>query len=660
MESHQRAEAASASAMQHLRRLIPPGRLLPDDVWAARHRIVLAVLWAHVPAVTLFALVVGESPRSALLESAVVAAAAGVASSGIFGRTIRSVAASFGLLSASAIFVYLSGGYIELHFHFFVMVALMAIYQEWVPFLMAIAYVVFHHGVLGVLAPEHVFNHHAGHENPLFWAAVHGGFILALSVVCLLSWSYAQRALVDPLTGHANRTLFIERLSQALRRRTPTRVGILYLDLDDFKHVNDSLGHAMGDELLASVARRINACVRRTDTVARLGGDEFGILLPFADVERATDVAHRVLDALGAPFTVMGKEIYQRATIGIAFSGTAATDAETLLRDADMAMYDAKAAGKGRMGFFRPELHVVHLKRLEFESELRHAIEANELVLHYQPIVDLGAGRVSDLEALVRWRHPIRGLLQPGEFIPLAEETGQVVGLGRWVLGEACRQLREWQRLEAWPDRVGVSVNVSIRQLRSTTFVDELAQVLRDSGVDASQLTLELTETTLLTDGEVATERLVEARQLGVRIAIDDFGAGYSSLSYLQRLPIDVLKIDRAFVLTLDAGSAGSAVMQAALALGNRMGIATVAEGVETADQLLRLQRMGCRLVQGFYFARPMHPDDVASYVRTLRTVPSPLFGRPQAELLGRPAHAVEPRAQAGRPVKARARPQPG
>ncbi|MDQ3691654.1 MAG: EAL domain-containing protein [Chloroflexota bacterium] len=596
-------------------RFIPAGRLLPDDVWRARHRIVLLVLWLHVPIVVAFALAVGEPLSHSLLEALIVAVTAVAATPATLDRTFRSVAASFGLMSSSAVLVHLSGGYIELHFHFFVMVALMAIYQEWIPFLVAIGYVVVHHAILGLFLPHEVFNHPAAAANPMFWALVHGGFILGLSVVCVLTWSYANRALVDPLSGLANRTLFIQRTSRSLRSSGGARpLAVLYVDLDDFKHVNDSVGHAFGDELLTMVADRLSSCVRPGDTAARLSGDEFAVLLENVSIQEAAAVGRRILDVLDVPFIVQAKEIYQRATIGIAVGHGQQTDADTILRDADMAMYDAKGRGKGQMAFFRPELHTAHLRRLEFEGQLRRAIARDEFVLHYQPIVDLVHGGVVELEALVRWQHPERGLLPPEEFVGLAEETGLIKTLGHWVLQSACQQLRDWQEQSPdFPARIGIAVNVSTRELRSSTFVDQVRETLRETGVAGRQLTLEVTETVLLADAELVAERLAEIRSLGVRVAIDDFGSGYSSLKYLERLPVDVLKIDGSFVAALKGPPGATAVLQVALAMGSRLGFRTVAEGVEDSAQLRRLTLMGCRFAQGFLFSPPVEAQVVPS-----------------------------------------------
>jgi len=601
-----------------MRRVLPAGRLLPNDVWQSRHRIVLIVLWTHVPAVMLFAVLVGEPLGAALAETWVIGLMALVATPVRFGRSVRSVAACVGLVTASAILVHPSGGYIELHFHFFVMVALMAIYQEWMPFLVSIAYVVVHHAAFGVFAPEAVFNHPAGHGDPIFWALVHGGFIVGLSAVCLVSWSYSQRAVIDTLTGLANRGLLSQRLSGLLTSTIrPGSVAVLYIDLDDFKHVNDSLGHGGGDEALNAVAARLVQQVRKTTTVARMGGDEFAILLPASSAREAEALGRRIAEALEAPIKIGSTEVYQRASIGVALNSRLAADADTLLRNADMAMYDAKAAGKAQLRFFKPELHSAHLRRLEFEGEIRRGLEAEEFVLHYQPIVDVATGSVVAFEALMRWQHPSRGLLAPAEFIPLAEETGLIGALGRWGVRTACLQLREWQQSEGWPARIDMAVNVSVRELKKIDFVDSIADALANANVAAENLVLEVTETVLLSEPEVASQRLRVLKATGVRIAIDDFGSGYSSLSYLTRLPVDVLKIDRALTATVADGVAGSAVMEAALALGRHLGIQTIAEGVEDEAQLHHLRRMGCRLVQGFLFAKAMEPDDARRFALT-------------------------------------------
>jgi diguanylate cyclase (GGDEF)-like protein len=419
-----------------------------------------------------------------------------------------------------------------------------------------------------------------------------------------------RHAFNDSLTGLPNRALLLDRLEVALARaeREDQPVSVLFLDLDGFKVVNDSLGHVAGDRLLIDVARRLSGCLRRGDTAARIGGDEFAILL--ADIgnpDRAPRVAERVIAALGEPFTVLGREVFVSASIGIAHGQN---DAQNLLRNADVAMYRAKRSGEaGAYATFEPSMHAAVVERLEIEADLRRAIERNELVLHYQPIVELVSGRVVGLEALLRWTHPRRGLVMPFEFIPLAEETGLIVDLGRWVLHEACRQAARW-RNDPQTGRPWVSVNLSGLQLLDGSLDAEVAAALADSGLDAAGLTLEITETVLVQDVAAAVDRLEILRALGVSIAIDDFGTGYSSLRYIRRFPADVLKIAKPFVDGLHDES-DAALVRTIIALADSLGLRTVAEGVEDREQLARLCDLGCALGQGYLFARPLAPEDV-------------------------------------------------
>jgi diguanylate cyclase (GGDEF)-like protein/PAS domain S-box-containing protein len=358
-----------------------------------------------------------------------------------------------------------------------------------------------------------------------------------------------HQAFHDGLTGLANRTLFTERVEHALARTGHGDLAVLFIDLDDFKHVNDSLGHAAGDQLLVAAARRLQGCLRPTDTAARLGGDEFAVLLErVTDAESAAAVAGRVLDTLHQPFGLNGRTIPIKASLGVATGRPGADEAEELLRNADVAMYAAKAGGKDRYELFRPDMHEDMLQRLELEAELRHVADRDQLVLHYQPIVELVSGRITRLEALVRWDHPTKGLLTPPAFIPLAEEQGLIGPIGDWVLLQACLQARRWQ--DQFPDAppLSVHVNLSGRQLEEPRLVDEVVHALETSRLSPRQLTLEITESVLVSDVEAMSARLRELKGLGVYLAIDDFGTGYSSLSYLRRFPIDMLKIDKAFV----------------------------------------------------------------------------------------------------------------
>ena len=399
-------------------------------------------------------------------------------------------------------------------------------------------------------------------------------------------------AFSDSLTGLPNRSLFERRIAETLSAGASAVVA--FLDLDDFKRVNDSLGHAAGDRLLEICGERLQGALRADDTVARLGGDEFAILA--RDVTDLDAFVDRIFSVLAAPVMLEGKRLHLRASIGLA-----TTDAgPDLLRNADLAMYAAKGAGTNRCAVFTDDMHINAVERLDRREQLERAIENAELVLHYQPIVDLDLGRTAGFEALVRWQHPTRGLLGPGEFIPLAEETGLIVPLGRWVLREAVRQAA------LWAGAPYLSVNVAGAQLEQPGFVDEVALALSDGGLDAARLMLEVTESSLV--GDLEAERLQALRRLGIRLAIDDFGTGYSSLSYLRRFPMDVLKIDRSF--TRDACD-DSALLQAIVAMGESLGLILIPEGIEEPEQADALRALGCRLGQGFLFGRPVAASEL-------------------------------------------------
>jgi len=415
-----------------------------------------------------------------------------------------------------------------------------------------------------------------------------------------------HQALHDSLTGLPNRALLLDRLTHALERRGGNgRVGVIFCDLDRFKTVNDSLGHAAGDDLLVAVAARLGDCLRTGDTAARLGGDEFALLLEDVRGEReATAVADRVIEALRAPFELHGREVHVTASLGVVCGDGGG---EELLRNADVAMYRAKAAGKGRWALFEPSMRAEVLERIELEADLQKALPRGELEVHYQPLVALADGSLEAFEALVRWRHPRRGLVMPLAFIPLAEETGLIVELGAWVLDRACHQAAAW--------KCAVSVNLSARQLEQPDLVELVAGALRRSGLRPDLLWLEITETVLMHDTEATIGRLEALKELGVRLAVDDFGTGYSSLRYLRRFPIDLLKMAKPFVDGL-ASREGAALARTIVELGTSLGLRTVAEGIEGPRELAQLRRLGCELGQGYLFARPLTADAATAWLR--------------------------------------------
>jgi diguanylate cyclase (GGDEF)-like protein len=390
------------------------------------------------------------------------------------------------------------------------------------------------------------------------------------------------------------------------------------MDLDEFKMVNDSLGHAAGDAVLHEVARRLDSSIRASDTAARFGGDEFAVLLEdVGTVQEAADTAERILASLSPPIVIDGKQIFVGSSLGLSVVDCESTaDADELIRNADAAMYIAKRDGKGGYRLFAPEMHEEVLERLELRADLQRAMAAGELDLHYQPIVRLSDGGVTGVEALLRWRHPQRGLVPPDQFVPLAEEIGLIVPIGRWVLREACRQARQMQTLIVTEAPLTVAVNLSVLQLQHSDIVADVSDALAESGLAAGCLTLEITETVMMTDTDTALERLEALKGLGVRLAMDDFGKGYSSLSYLSQLPVDIVKMDRSF-LRAGASPRASALASVVVGLGETLQLDVVAEGIEYDEQWTALRDLGCDLGQGFLFARPMDFQGTLKYLRT-------------------------------------------
>ncbi|UUY06165.1 bifunctional diguanylate cyclase/phosphodiesterase [Svornostia abyssi] len=427
-----------------------------------------------------------------------------------------------------------------------------------------------------------------------------------------------HQAFHDGLTGLANRTLFEDRLLHALQaaRRRGDLLAVLFLDLDDFKTINDSLGHVTGDAVLREVAERVGRCLRAADTAARLGGDEFAVLLEHVgDEEEALMVAERLLQELHPPVLVDGRELSVAGSVGVAFGHEGAT-VDELLRNADAAMYAAKAKGKQTVEVFRDAMHRAALERLELTGELQHAIGDEQFELHFQPIVELQAGNIVGCEALVRWGHPRRGRLAPDEFIPVAEDTGLIVPLGAWILRTACMQMVRWQAAGIADDMRSMSVNVSTRQLRDPGFPAEVRSALAASGLDPACLTLEITESLLVDDRMLILQQLSQLKALGLRLAVDDFGTGYSVLSYLQQFPIDILKIDKSFVAGMEIAPDRAKLVRGIVELGESLNLQIVAEGIERAEQAAQLRAMRGPLGQGFLYSRPLEPDAMTALLR--------------------------------------------
>jgi diguanylate cyclase (GGDEF)-like protein/PAS domain S-box-containing protein len=430
----------------------------------------------------------------------------------------------------------------------------------------------------------------------------------------------------DALTGLPNRVLFLDRLAHAIaiaRRRKDYIFAVLFLDLDRFKVVNDSLGHLVGDQLLVELGRRIGGSLRPGDTIARLGGDEFGVLLEdIRSLSNATYIAERIQRALAAPFTVEGHEVFANASIGIALNAAGYERPEQLLRDADTAMYQAKTHTRGGYVIFEPGMHEHAVERLRLETELRRAVERREFAVYYQPVLSLTTNRVAGYEALVRWNHPLRGIVGPGEFIPMAEETGIAIAIDRLVLREACRQMQEW--LRAVPDSglEFMSVNLSSRQLSQPDLVELVSKVLWETGLGPEKLKLEITENVIIDNPGAAAEMLGKLRSLGVQLYIDDFGTGYSALSYLHDLPINGLKIDRSFIQRMGKHGEKQQIVKTILALGKDLNIDVIAEGIETEDQLAQLKSLQCRYGQGYIFSKPVDSEKARALIEKSFTAP--------------------------------------
>ena len=718
------------------RERLPRGQTLPSELWARRHRAMTLVLWLHVPALFAFALGTGNALGHSLFEIVPVTVFAVAAGRPALGRRGRSAMVCIGLLTASSILVHLWDGRIEAHFHFFVMVTLLATYEEWFPYLLAFVYVLAHHGVMGALDAASVYDHPAAQAHPWRWAAVHALFISALGVVNIVSWrmnedaraamresdvrfrsafedapigmaivaldgttqrvnarlcgatGHDEAALVgvsldilmleedrdgspwpseageverrfaradgsvgwalwqhslvrdeagapaywvshvldisvrkgvereldhqahhDPLTGLPNRSLLLQRLREQIATGGED-VAVVFIDLDNFKVVNDSLGHGAGDVLLQVVAERMRRVLRPGDLLARFGGDEFAVTIAAGGETAARRVADRLASALRAPVELDGRQRFVTASFGVRSARSDAADPEALLRDADAAMYRAKELGKARCEIFDASMRERAVERLDLEGALRHALDRDELRVVYQPQVEMASGRIIGAEALVRWEHPQRGLVGPVSFIPIAEQTGLIVPIGAHVLNVACAQAAAWVRERG--RELSICVNVSPRQLADDAFAGVVEDALAATGLAPGLLCLEITESAVMADPVAATAVLEQLKAIGVRLAIDDFGIGYSSLSQLKTLlPVDTIKIDKSFVDGVTGDGEDRAIVDAVLRLADGLGLRAIAEGVETADQVEALLGLGCSLSQGYHFARPQPAADV-------------------------------------------------
>ena len=720
---------------------LPRGKTLPPAVWERRHRTLVWLVWAHAVVLPLFGMARGYGTGHVAVDAGAIGVFAAAGMWGSRSQRFRGSMVAFGLLTSSAVLVHLWDGQIEAHFHFFVMVTILACYEEWLPYGLALSYVVLHHGTVGVLESSSAYNHGAAVAHPWRWAAIHGGFIVALCAANVVSWrmnedlrrdtrmneerfrnafeaapigmaimdptgtfnrvnrafstttGYAiddlvgmklerlvprdsrdeyrstaakpdqgelerrfqradgtigwglwQRTTVsdgsfllqcvdiserkeaerkledqarhDALTGLPNRPRFVELLrgSLALWARKGSGVALLFLDLDNFKVINDSLGHGSGDRLLVETADRIQRVLRPGDELARFGGDEFTICLAdVRDEDEALRVTERLLAALRAPVVLDGERRYITASVGVTLASDPDTDVGALLRDADAAMYRAKDLGKGRCEVFDDSMRQRAVERLELETDLRGALENDELRLVYQPKVELAGERIVGVEALLRWDHPTQGTIPPLKFIPLAEHCGLIVPIGAWVVREACRALAHWQAEFGRPDLV-VAVNLSPRQLGSDELPAVVRDVLAETGIAPSTLCLEVTESALMADVAIASDTLAALKELGVRLAVDDFGVGHASLKQLKELlPVDVLKIDKSFVDGLTTDVEDRAIVEAVIILAKSLGLDTVAEGVEHAEQATALRELHCQLAQGYHFSRPVAPEDIAA-----------------------------------------------
>jgi diguanylate cyclase (GGDEF)-like protein len=613
-----------------LRAWLPRGRTLPEESWRVRHRAVVTLLLLHAGVFASVTLALGQSLGQMAVDVAVPLLGAYAASRRALPRGFRSGIAAVSLMLTSAVVVHLMNGSIEAHFHFFAMIPIVALYEDWVPFGLAVAVVLFHHGVMGTIEPENVYDHANAWHHPWRWAFVHAGFFASACVGAIVNWRLHEKARDaeqllaakmrhqahhDSLTGLPNRTQLLEQAGAMLQGadRQDMSLAVLLIDLDRFKEINDVLGHASGDVFLSRVGPLMATAMREGDILARLGGDEFAAVLEGADEELACAVARRLLHRLTETIEIDGVSLQVDGSVGIAVSRPGAGDTvDALLQQADIAMYTAKRA---RCGFavYEEEQNTSTRERLSLLGELRQAIADNQIVLHYQPKVALPDVSLVGVEALARWQHPQRGLLPPSEFIPVAESTGLIVPLTLSVLRTAISQLAQWR---AAGHDFTVAVNLSPRCLAEPDLTGQVLALLGEHDVPGRCLELEITEDTLAHDPDRALATLTALHAAGIQISIDDFGTGYSSMAYLRRLPVSELKVDRSFVMGMLRQGDDEVLVRSLVELGHNLGLTVVAEGVEDQATLDALSRFGCDVAQGFHLGRPVSASEFDDWMR--------------------------------------------
>ena len=606
-------------AWRRLREWLPQGNLLHPRVFAVRHRMITRLALVQALLLGCYGVLLDHDLGSACTAVLVAGLPAlGGMLTSLPGR-VRMLSVVTSLMFASASLVDLTHGVTEAHFHFFVMLGVVSLYQDWSAFGLCVLITVAHHALMGLTAPGTVFATAAQRSHPVQWALIHGGFILAASITHIVAWRFTEQLeRRDPLTQLPNRAAFADRVEQALTQRRGAAVSVLYVDLDNFKAINDSGGHHVGDLALTHVATVMADNLRPNDVIARLGGDEFAVLV-LGDATLAERLAARILTSLQLPFTADGRELLVTASIGVADTElTASRMSADLLRGADLAMYCAKSSGRNKLVRYSAEVDVAVRERAALAADLQHALERNELDVYYQPVVFGDPARVCGVEALARWHHPQHGLVPPDAFIPLAEESGLIKMIGAFVFRVAAIQVAAWHRELPGCADLQLAVNLSPVQLRDPSLVTMIGDTLHHSGLAPGHLIVEVTESMLLSDLDLARRQLDALRKLGAQVAIDDFGTGYSSLSYLAKLPADQVKIDKSFVQDLTREKSPSvALVRSIIDMANALGMDVQAEGVEVTEQREILSGLGCSRAQGFLYSRPLPSADFAQFTST-------------------------------------------